>query len=424
MDGENSTLLLQLKDPSKARRVSAANSLGEFERAHASLITPLIDASQDVETEVRVAAVRALVRVWRNLSPIDEYWTQEGEFDRFSEIVSQGLKRSLLDEDKYVRVESAEGLRDLYCIDQEVFDVFVAAAKDEDESLRNRAAIAFWLGTSDQRAEHWQVKTQTGVRVLVDLLQDSSDRVRKHALNAIKSVGLREQVDAPGLTEVLLKLLQDSDAEVRFNAACAVSSSGASQTAALPILLDALSDADRLKRKAAAFALGKMGAKAEPAITALIQALKDTEVKVRTRSAAALGQFGAAVDDVVIYALLDAELDAERNGDRELSLAVTRAFTQIGQQQVEAAQSRASARKARDFFPLFGFKPDEIPFLMRMLQDNDANQRARAVTALGYLAAVEAIPELRRLLEDTDGDVRRRAAEVLKRLGDTAESDS
>src|SRR6185312_12190019 len=105
----------------------------------------------DVEAAVRVSAVRALVRVWRTLSPIDEYWTNEGEFDRFFEMVSRGLKRSLLDENKYVRVEAAEGLRDLYCIDQEVFDVFAAAARDEDESLRNRAATAFWLGASDVR---------------------------------------------------------------------------------------------------------------------------------------------------------------------------------------------------------------------------------------------------------------------------------
>jgi HEAT repeat protein len=151
--------------------------------------------------------------------------------------------------------------------------------------------------------------------------------------------------------------------------------------------------------------------------------LRDTEGKVRARSATALGQFGGATDDVVIHALLEAELDSERNGDRELSFAVKRAMAQIGKEQIEAAQRRASARKARDFFPLFGFKPDEIPFLISMLRSPDANHRARAVMGLGHLAAVEAIPELRRLLEDADEDVRRRAAEVLKRMGDTAESD-
>jgi HEAT repeat protein len=97
-------------------------------------------------------------------------------------------------------------------------------------------------------------------------------------------------------------------------------------------------------------------------------------------------------------------------------MAIRRAFARIGKEQIEAAQGRVSARKARDFFPLFGFKPEEIPFLILMLQDPDANRRARAVTALGYLGAAEAIPELRRLLEDTDEDVRCRVVEALKRL--------
>jgi HEAT repeat protein len=182
-------------------------------------------------------------------------------------------------------------------------------------------------------------------------------------------------------------------------------------------LIQSLSDSDRLKRKAAAFALRKMGATAAPAIPAFVNGLQDAEVKVRTRCAEALGQFGTAADDFVIQALLEAELHAEQKSDRETSVAVKRALAAIGTEQVEAAQSRAAARNARDFFPLFGFKPEEIPFWMLMLWDPDANQRARAVNALGHLAAAEAIPELRRLLNDEDEDVRQRAAAVLDRLG-------
>lgn len=422
MDHESSELLEQLKDPSPARRAAAANTLRKFEPVQPQIITALIDASDDAERDVRVSAVKALVGVWRTLNaPAADFWIYDGEADQFFELANGALKKRLRDEDKYVRVAAAEGLRELYCSDQEVFDVFVAAAYDQDESLRSRAALAFWLGASDTRASLWQVKTEAGLKVLVDLLQDDHERVRNDALNAVKSVALTEKVTAPGLPEVLDKLLQDPDQQVRFNAACALSSTGVASPAALQILMESLGQADSKKRKAAAFALRKMGADVKPALPALIAALKDTEVKVRARAAEALGKFGTTADDLTIKALLEAELEAERNSDRELSVAVKRALAMISKDQIAAAQNRAAAYKARDFFPLFGFKPEEIPFWILMLWDPDANQRARAVTALGYLGATEAIPELRRLLKDDDEDVRRRVVDVLQRFGDAGE---
>src|SRR6185295_292710 len=203
------------------------------------LINPLIDASQDPEKEVRVAAIRALARVWRTING-REYGTEDAELDQFFELLTRALKQSLGDEDRFVRVEAAEGLRELYCADREVFDVFVAAARDEDESLRSRAAVAFWMGVSDSRAPLWRVKTDAGLEVLLGLLQDNSERVRNHALRAIRSVSLSEKVSAPGLAEVLTKFLQHPDAEVRANAAFAMAGLDGVAQAALPVLIELL----------------------------------------------------------------------------------------------------------------------------------------------------------------------------------------
>jgi HEAT repeat protein len=131
MDDESSELLEQLKDPSPARRVAAANALRRFERVHPQIIAALIAAAEDAERDVRVSAVKALVGVWRTLNaPAADYWIYDGEADQFFELANGALKKSLRDEDKYVRLAAAEGLRELYCSDQEVFDVFVAAAYD------------------------------------------------------------------------------------------------------------------------------------------------------------------------------------------------------------------------------------------------------------------------------------------------------
>src|ERR1044072_8013664 len=124
-----------------------------IEQLDARLIHSLIDASQAPETEVRVSAINALTRVWRTLNgPAGELGTQQAEIDQFFELLNPALKRSLGDEDKYVRVAAAEGLRELYCADRDVFDVFVNAARDEDESLRRRAALPFWVGGSASRS--------------------------------------------------------------------------------------------------------------------------------------------------------------------------------------------------------------------------------------------------------------------------------
>ena len=331
MRAENSQLIQQLKDPSKEQRISAADALGEFDRIHSDSIPPLVAALQDVERDVRLSCLTSLRKIWRAVTgPMSEL-AREDQIDKLFGSVTRALKGLLQDEDKYVRFGAAEGLRDLNSNDDAVFHVFTEAARDADESLRRRAALAFWLGASDKRAPLSQVGTEPGIAVLIELLRDQSKDVRNYALRAVGSVGPPAQSSTPALLEIL----QEQDDEVRFSAAFALASFGPGAQAALPILVETLTNGDRLKRKAAAFALRSIGPEAKPALPVLIKGLKDHEKRVRSRCADTLGLIGPDVDDAAIQSLLEAERDEEQ----EVRRAVQKALEAIGQERVAAAQS-------------------------------------------------------------------------------------
>lgn len=410
METESSRLIEQLQDSRAEQRVAAANALAEFDQVHAQTLPALIAVLQDSETEVRLAAVASLLKIWRAMTgPMGDVFAPGDEVNEAFGPLNTALLATLADEDKYVRMSAAEGLRDLFSTETRVFEVLVAAARDDEESLRRRAALGLWLGASDRRAPLFQVESEAGVAVLIDLLRDKSKDVRGYALRAIASLGPAARAAAPILTETL----EDEDEEMRFKSALALASFGAGAAAALPILSDTLTGGDRLKRKAAAFALLSMGAEAKPAMPELIRGLRDQEKRVRARCAATLGKIGAEVSDDAIHALLA----ASRDDDADVRMAVERALAAIGKDNVEGAQKRATDFEARNFFPLFGFKPEEAPGLLIMLKDPNSNARAMAATALGNLGAKEAIPELLSLLKDDDLDVRQRAANSLQSLG-------
>jgi HEAT repeat protein len=410
METDSALLIAQLEHPSAQQRIAAANALAEFDHLHTTTLPALIGLLRDSEKDVRLAAVAALMRIWRSLTgAMGDILTPGDEIDSAFGPLNQALLARLDDEDKYVRMSAAEGLRDLFSTDTSVFNVLIASARDEDQSLRRRAALSLWLGVSDRRAPLFQIQSEPGIAALIELLQDQSHDVRNYALRAVASLGPSAQATA----SVLQDLLKDPDGETQFKAAAALASFGSGAQAGLPILSDALLRGDRLKRKAAAFALRSMAAEAKPVMPALIQGLRDQEKRVRARCAATLGKIGAEVTDDAIHALLE----TQRDEDPDVRMAVERALSAIGKENVEGAQKRATDFEARNFFPLFGFKPEEIPGLIFMLKDPNSNIRAMAATALGKLAAREAISDLALLLQDEDEDVRRRAAESLNSMG-------
>lgn len=409
MPAEDSNLIEQLKDPNREQRVSAARALGESDRITSNSIPPLLEILQDLDCDVRLSALTSLNQIWRTLSgPIGEL-DQSEEIDQWLTPLSRSFRDLLHDENKYVRLGAAEGLRDLYCADNVVFDAFLEAARDSDESLRRRAALALWLGYSDKRAPLWQVETEPGIAVLIDLLRDQSKEVRNYALRAVSSVGALAKSAAPAA----LALLDDEDKEVCFNAALAIAGLGSGAEAALPVLVDVFTKGDRLKRKAAAFALRRMGTEAKAALPILIKGLKDHEKRVRSRCADTIGLIGAEVGDDALLALIEAESDE----DQEVLSAVQRALETIGKERVDLVRGKAERARVGGVYPLFGFKLEEIPGLIGMLRASDPNARGYAATALGHLGAREAVPDLIDLLHDEDEDVRRRAAQTLRTMG-------
>ncbi|MCU1267051.1 MAG: repeat-containing protein [Acidobacteria bacterium] len=410
MHPENSNLIQQLKDPNRVQRISAAGALGESDRINSKSIPPLIKALQDGHSEVRLAALSSLKNIWRMMiGPLGEVFSSGDEIDQVFGPLNRAMRVCLQDENNYVRLTAAEGLRDLYDVDNDVFEVFLEAARDGDESMRRRAALALWLGATDQRAPLPQVATEPGIAVLIHLLQDHSKHVRNYALRAVSSVGTRAKAAAAAV----LELLSDEDEEVRYNAALALAGLGPGAQAALPLLIEMITQGDRLKRKAAAFALRRMASEAKAATPTLIKGLQDHEKRVRSRCADTLGLLGQDIEDEALFALIKSENDE----DQEVRSAVQRALEAIGKERIAAAHKSAGADQARDTYPLVGFKPEEVPGLRGMLQVPNANMRAYAATALGYLGAREAIPDLMLLLHDEDEDVRRRAADTLQRMG-------
>jgi HEAT repeat protein len=410
METDSSRLITQLEHPSAQQRIAAANALAEFDHLHKQTFPALIDLLHDSEKDVRLAAVASLMKIWRAMTgALGDVLAPADEIDNAFGPLNEALLSALDDEDKYVRLSAAEGLRDLFSTETRVFDVLVSAARDQEESLRRRAALALWLGASDRRAPLFQIESEAGIAALIDLLQDQSKDVRGYALRAIASVGPAARACAP----VLIKVLSDEDEDMRLKAALALASFGSGAQAALKILADTLTSADRLKRKAAAFALRSIGSEAKPVMAALIKGLRDQEKRVRARCASTLGRIGRDVSDDAIHALIEAERDEEP----DVRMAVQRALAAIGKENVEAAQKRATEFEARNFMPLFGFKPEEIPGLIFMLKDPNSNIRAMAATALGKLGAKEAISDLLLLLRDEDYDVRQRAATTLQAMG-------
>lgn len=424
-----SVCVTQLQSPREDQRAAAATALAEFDYGYAESIAALLAARQDAAREVRLAVVNSLVAIWRALHaqqgeslPLD---SPQADPDQLFEPVIPALHELLQDQDKYIRLGAAEALRSLYSANTAVMNVYLEAARDADEALRRRAAYAFWQGASELRivtssaapflgggrAPLHDVDTEPVIAVLIELLQDSSSSVREYAARAIESIGPKARAAAPALIETL----QDQDETVRFKAAGALASIGSTATAQLEQLVEALRDTDRLKRKAAAAALRAMGADASAAAPALIAALSDEEPRVRARCAEALGNIGAAVGDAAIHALIAFERDPEQI----VRNSASRALDSIGVATVEAFRRRAAGFAARDSFPLFGFKPDDVPGLIGMLRAPNADMRAHAATALGHCGGDTrgAVPDLIALLKDEDPDVRQRASQTLRLMG-------
>ncbi|MCX7840301.1 MAG: HEAT repeat domain-containing protein, partial [Anaerolineae bacterium] len=179
------------------------------------------------------------------------------------------LIAALRDEDANVRERAAYALGEIG--DVRAVEPLLVALRDENADVRGRAADA--LGRiGDVRA----------VEPLLVALRDESRLVRASAADALGKIGDVRAVEA------LLVALRDEDTSVHTSAVGALGEIGDVQ--AVEPLLVALRDEDAMVRLRAADALVKIGD--ARAVEALLVALRDEDAMVRLRAADALGKIG------------------------------------------------------------------------------------------------------------------------------------
>lgn len=183
---------------------------------------------------------------------------------------------------------------------------------------------------------------------------------RAAALEALAMIGTADGRVVPVLIELLSESGSDS-AAIRGMTADALALIGPAAAPAIPALMRAAGDADELVRGKTLAALGAMRQHAEPALPLLLEAL--------------------AVD--------------------------------------ESAAVRDAAGEA-----LAAIGPAALPFLLKFLEEADAELRGRAASTLGRMGrqAVAAIRPLHTALGDSDPAVRLSAAEAVWRISSDAEA--
>ncbi|MCZ6678193.1 MAG: HEAT repeat domain-containing protein, partial [Candidatus Poribacteria bacterium] len=138
----------------------------------------------------------------------------------------------------------------------------------------------------------------------------------------------------PDIIPVLLEMLKDEDEQVRRRAVNALGNVGS--PAAIPALIDTLGDASKSVRSHAIFALSQIG---RPTVDQLIQALHANDRRIPSHAALVLGKIG---DPAAVPALIEV-LD-----NPSMTFNVTRALADIGAPAAIPALIEQSRTEDRD----------------------------------------------------------------------------
>jgi HEAT repeat protein len=394
-------LVANLKSPNAKTRQDAAAALGKSRRREA--IPPLAALVRDPEVKVRLEVVRAL-RELRDLSAMP------------------ALVTALADPDVKMRGEAIEALVELYSerekgtpiarivevfsdeyersspgpyitVDPSVFQALAQALRDEDEDIRESAALA--LGILEAREKS---------RELLAALQDPAPDVRGAAALAIARVGSYQDGGA------LIPLVADESSAVRNRALHAL--------AALRIreagpTVRQLFDANR-RRDAGLKALECLSRIADPAQADLFRELvQDSDVERRRLAVEGLGR----ISDPALLPAFKKDFQRERND--EMRLAYAFALALLGDRPfldsiVLALPSRVHGSRCRRYLLEMG--PSILPDLYPYLSDPDENVRAELSDILGAMGDSESIARLTPLINDPSSKVQDRANRAVERL--------
>ncbi len=169
---------------------------------------------------------------------------------------------------------------------------------------------------------------------LLPLLQDSHERVRLHALEALGAAPVK---DAPVVTRALLPLLPKMEGEEKYRLIDALAHLGpAAAPVVIPALLTLVNDPDSTVKVRMVFAMQDMGAAAAPHAAALLPLLQDSEGVVKSKTLWTLASLGPQALPVLVQALPQLLRDNSHNPggmdmyELELPLIACDALRRIG----------------------------------------------------------------------------------------------
>jgi bilin biosynthesis protein len=239
-------------------------------------------------------------------------------------------------------------------------------------------------------------------------------------LETVREKITRDRFDTSDLAviEQMVECLGDTRGMVRLAFAEALADIG---EAATPCLLVALADHPNVVvRRAAAKTLTLI---ADPvAIPNLVQALlHDEDTVVKGSSVGALARMGEAAVPVLLNLLASPELPESTKGHAAWALAF------IGAEAKDLLYGEMAAATADVRYALVGAiakvaqeNPNDaqaFQVLMHALNDDNANVRYEAASALGNLAYQPALPLLSELLHHADWETRKAATLSLMKIG-------
>ena len=251
------------------------------------------------------------------------------------------------------------------------------------------------LKDKDARVRNSAVKILTGlgdlaIDALTRSLEDENDDIVRYSADCIGDIGNKR-----GL-EPLLSALERSHGDSRYYIILALGKLG--ESGAVPALIPCL-DEDMWIQTAALEAFGNIGDKR--AVDKIIEVMQG-ELFLAAPACDALGKIGEVRAVSVILANIESD-------NAEIISAAVKALVRIKESNKDFEQ--------RDLLAYDFDKDIIVKSLISTLGSDDPEARGGAAVVLGWLKAEESAQALANLLDDEDYDVSRKAGETLAALG-------
>ncbi|OQX79826.1 MAG: hypothetical protein B6D56_06320, partial [Candidatus Omnitrophica bacterium 4484_70.1] len=404
-------LIKLLKDKDSEMRYRAVKALGEIgsqeiaPHLKETIIKALIEALRDKDSDVRSKAAEELDRIG---------WQPQNQEEKILYLIAKH------DWEGLVRIGSS------------AVPYLIKLLKDKDSEMRYRAAKALGEIGSQEIASHLRGII---IKALIEALKDEEWIVHHTAAGALVKIGF------PAIP-YLIEALRDEDINVRFKSAEVLDQiewqpqnqeeeilyfiakhdwEGLVRIGypAVPYLIKLLKNKDSYVRYRAVKALGEIGSQEiashliETIIKALIEALKDEKnSNVRQTIARALGKVGS--QEAVPHLI-----EALKDEDSDVCKAAAEELDKIGWQPQNQEEEILYFIAKHDWNGLVRIGYPAVPYLIKLLKDEDSEVRKAAAEALGKIGSPEAVPHLIEALKDKDSDVCKAAAEIASHLIET-----